>query len=74
MAMIDRGNQKSATTPDVEPTLLKNYIKEVKHGWILPITLESVAKIKGAGVIPIGVAQQQSIDEKGTDYAVSYNT
>jgi len=65
VAMIDRGNHKSATVPDVEHTLLKNYTKEVKYGWMLPITLESVAKIKGPGVIPIGVAQQQLIDEKG---------
>ena len=73
--MIERGNHKSATTPDVIPTLLKNYTKEVKHGWMLPITLESVAKIKGAGVIPIGVAQQQSIDEKrGKIYKFLYNT
>ena len=35
---------------------------------MLPVTLESVAKIKGAGVIPIGVAQQQSVDEKGNRY------
>ena len=68
VAMMDRGNHKSATSPEVEPTLLKNYTKEVKHGWMLPITLESVTKIKGAGVIPIGVAQQQSINEKGKRY------
>ena len=65
IAMIARGNHKSATAPEVAPALLKNYTKEVEHGWMLPVTLESVAKIKGAGVIPIGVAQQQTIDEKG---------
>ena len=67
-AMIARGNHKSATAPEVASTLLKNYTKEVEHGWMLPVTLESVAKIKGAGVIPIGVAQQQSVDEKGNRY------
>ena len=65
IAMIARGNHKSATAPEVAPTLLKNYTKEVEHGWMLPVTLESVAKIKGAGVIPIGVAQQQTIDKRG---------
>ena len=67
-AMIAQGNHKSATTPAVAQTLLKNYTKEVEHGWMLPVTLESVAKIKGAGVIPIGVAQQHTIDEKGKRY------
>ena len=67
-AMVVRGNHKSATAPDVEPTLLKNYDKEVKHGWMLPITLESVEKIKGTGVILIGVTKQQSIDEKEKRY------
>ena len=44
VAMITRGNHTSATTPDVEPTILKNYTKKVDHGWMLPITLEGVEK------------------------------
>ena len=37
VAMIERGNHKSATALDLEPTLLKNDTKEVEHGWMLPI-------------------------------------
>ena len=43
---------------------------------MLPITLESVKKIKGAGVIPVGVAQQLTIKDKGkrkTKYRITYD-
>ena len=66
--MISRGNHKSATTPQNEPTLLKNYNKQVDKVWMLPITIESVSKIKGAGVIPIGYATKFSINEDGNRY------
>ena len=36
--MMARGNHKSASDPINEPTLLKNYEKEVKYGWMLPVT------------------------------------
>ena len=35
---------------------------------MLPITVESIKKLVGAAVIPIGVAQQTSINEKGERY------
>ena len=63
--MIDRGNHQSATSKENEASLLKNYAKEVERGWMLPTTIESVNKIKGACVIPVGVATQFTIDEKG---------
>ena len=63
--MIAKGNHKSSSHPDNHPTLLDNYEKEVKMGWMLPVTFESVMKIKGAGVIPVGVAQQFTIDNDG---------
>ena len=68
LKMIDRGNHKSATQKENNPTLVKNYDNEVKHGWMLPVTIESLNRIKGAAVIPIGVAQQSSIDADGNKY------
>ena len=66
--MIERGNHRSALLKDNKPTLVKNYAKEVEHGWMLPVTIESLEKLRGAAVIPIGVAQQTSIDEQGERY------
>ena len=62
--MIKLGNHKSALYPDNGTKLMSNYKKEVQHGWILPVTLECVNGIKGASVIPVGVATQFSIDDK----------
>ena len=45
-------------------SLLQNYEKEVQRGWMLPTTFECVTKLKG-GVIPVGVASQFIIDDKG---------
>ena len=63
--MLKRGNHKSASDPENEPTLIQNYKKEVLHGWMLPVTLECIPKIKGASVIPVGVAPQFTIDANG---------
>ena len=64
--MIKGGNHKSAESPMDNAAALKlNYAKEVKNGWMLPITIESLQKLKGAAVIPVGVASQFSIDNKG---------
>ena len=54
--MISHGNHKSATIPSNEPTIIKHYKKEVNRGWMLPVKIKSVPKIKGAGVIPVGCA------------------
>ena len=59
-----RGTHKSAVESENESTLLSNYDKEVKHGWMLSITVECVSKLKGASVIPVGVAKQFIIDCK----------
>ena len=64
-ATIERGNNKSAKSKESEEFIKKNYDKEVDRAWMLPVTKESITSIKGAGVIPIGVTQQFSIDEKG---------
>ena len=63
--MIDRGNHKSAQIAENQPTLIKNYEKEVRYGWMLPVSITCVRKIMGAGVIPLGCAKQFTIDDKG---------
>ena len=39
--------------------------KEVKNGWLLPLTIDSVRHVKYASVVPLGVANKWSINEKG---------
>ena len=63
--IIRCGNHKSALSKENEEKLLENYAKEVKHGWMMLVTIECVTKIDDASVIPVGVATQFSIDEKG---------
>ena len=62
---IKRGNNKSALDPTHKEFIQKNYNKEVKKGWMLPIPKEAVHKIKGAGLIPIGIAKQFTINKEG---------
>ena len=63
--MLERGNHKSAEKPENAKDLQKMNNREVQHRWMLPVTVECVKKIKGAGVIPIGVAEQYTMDENG---------
>ena len=62
--IIARGNHELVKSDENEVTLLKNYKKEVERGWMLPVTLANVKKIKGSGIIPVGVANQFTIDKK----------
>ena len=66
--MLLRGNHKSARSALNAAALKKVIDKEVKHGWVLPLTIDSLRHIKNAGVVPLGVAEQLSIDEKGERY------
>ena len=43
-------------------------IKEIDHGWALPLTIESLQNIKNVGVVTIGVVEQLSMNEKGKRY------
>ena len=63
--MIDRGNHQSALAPANAPTLFKNYQKEVDRGWMVPIPKDTVPRLPGAGVIPVDVATQWTIDDDG---------
>ena len=64
-ASIQRGNNKSALDPIHKEFILKNYTKEVERGWMLPIPKTTVQKMKGGGVIPIGIATQHTVNEQG---------
>ena len=57
IAQVNRGNHQSASDPDNEPTLLKNYDKKISRGWMLPVTKEHVTDLKDVGFILIGVAK-----------------
>jgi len=64
-AMIERGNHKSATKSTNQKVLEKAFRKEVEKGWSIPITIKALKRIKNLVVIPLGVADQISINEKG---------
>ena len=64
-SMISRGNHKSTKKPGCKDILFKTFSKEVEKGWVVPITIESVSKIKDLFVIPLGIAHQFSINELG---------
>ena len=66
--MILRGNHKSSQSVLNAAALNKSISKEIDHGWVLPLTIESLQSIKNAGVVPIGVAEKISINEKGERY------
>jgi len=63
--MIKRGNHKSALKLKNRKVLEKAFKKEVEKGWTIPITLKTIKRIKNLFVIPLGVADQFSIDELG---------
>ena len=63
--MILRGNHKSSLSVLNAAALNKDISKEIDHGWALPLTIEPLQSIKNVGVVPLGVAEQFSINEKG---------
>ena len=63
--MILRGNHKSSQSELNSGALDKTIRKEIDHGWALPLIIESLQNIKNAGVVPLGIAEQFSINEKG---------
>lgn len=62
-AMLGRGNHQSVKK-NIQ-VLQKAFRKEVSKGWLLPVTVESLTKIKHVSIIPLGIADQYSINEKG---------
>ena len=66
--MILRGNHKSSHSVLNSASLEKAISKDIDHGWALPLTIEYLQSIKNSGVVPLGVAEQFSINEKGERY------
>jgi hypothetical protein len=62
-AILSRGNNKSAEEqPDIIAKLLA---KDVKHGFVMVLPVETARKIKGAAFHPLGTTKQWSYDEQG---------
>ena len=61
--LIARGNHKSAKDfPDQVQLLLG---KDVRHGFSIPLPVNSVSQIPQSAVQPLGLAQQWTLDEEG---------
>jgi hypothetical protein len=62
--MLQRGNHKSTeAATDTAARLLE---KDVTHGFSIPVSTTTVAKIKGAMVQPLGLASQFTLAEDGS--------
>ena len=62
-ANLERGNHNSAK--DDEEVLIKMAYKEVKHGFMVPVSVEIVKEIKNAMVQAVGIVSQWTINAKG---------
>ena len=60
--MILRVNHKSSHSVLNSATLDKAISKDIDRGWALPLTIEYLKNIKNAGVVPLGVAEELSIN------------
>lgn len=65
--LINRGNHKSALKFD--QVLQDILAKEVKQGWMVPITIPSIHGIEGAEVAPVGMDQQWQAHGDGSQMA-----
>ena len=64
--LIARGNHKTADAPITGKVLREKITKEVEHGWMFPLSIETIRKIPGAMIIPLGVATQLAVTKHGT--------
>ena len=64
-ASLERGNNKSALKKEHLEFIKENYSKEVSKGWMIPIPKRAIPNLKGCGVIPIGIAKQFTVNDKG---------
>ena len=62
---IERGNHKSALNEEQRPTVTKLMAQDVELGFGIPLTIESVRKMPGAEVYPVGCQDQLTINERG---------
>ena len=66
--MILRGNYKSSHSYLNSTSLEKSIRKEIDHGWELTLTIKSLQNILKTGVVPLGVTEEFSINERGGHY------
>ena len=63
---LDRGNHKSATSPEGKALVRKLLGDDITHGFSLVLPISSLSNLKHLGSIaPLGVQDQQSINELG---------
>ena len=75
-AMILRRNHKSAKTKLNAAVLEKSMVKEVKHGWDLPLTIDLVCHINNVGAVLLGLAEHFLVNynrEKYTKMCVTHD-
>ena len=66
--MLLRGNHKLERSELNTAALEKEIDKEVEQRWALLLTVESTHCIKNEGVVPLGVSEKLSINEKIEHY------
>ncbi|EJK57340.1 hypothetical protein THAOC_22625 [Thalassiosira oceanica] len=64
-ANMERGNHKSALKEDERQHVTKLMRTDVENGYAVPITAEGVRRLKDAEVYPVGLQDQNTIDERG---------
>jgi hypothetical protein len=62
--LLARGNHKSATTHI--DYLDKSLPKEIAQGWMIPLPVDFLKRLKHAEIAPIGVAQQWQAHDNGS--------
>ena len=61
---LERGNHKGATIFQKE--LEKKFLKEINHGWMLPLPKEAATSLPFAEYCPTSMVEQMTIDDMGT--------
>ena len=64
-ASIARGNHKSCIKPHLEKSLDEYIAKELRRGYLIPLPIKYLKHLKNAGVIPMGMSEQFTINEEG---------
>ena len=64
-AQLERGNHKSALTPDAEPIVNKLFTQDAELGYLITISRDCILKLRHAEVYPLGLQHQMTIDENG---------
>jgi hypothetical protein len=62
--LVSRGNHKSATT--YNDYLSTSLAKEIIQGWMIPLPIAFLPKLKHAEIAPVGVAQQWQAHDDGS--------